>query len=69
MASSTAAGPLRTRFVDISPDLLMLDVRLPAVDRLDVCRILRREFNVPVLMLTALARLVCCGGTPSRSSL
>ncbi|SDW58366.1 DNA-binding response regulator, OmpR family, contains REC and winged-helix (wHTH) domain [Amycolatopsis xylanica] len=36
-----------------SPDLLVLDVMLPKVDGLDVCRILRAESDVPVLMLTA----------------
>ncbi|WP_370949822.1 response regulator transcription factor [Amycolatopsis sp. cg5] len=35
------------------PDLLVLDVMLPKVDGLDVCRILRAESDVPVLMLTA----------------
>nr|CTQ95800.1 Phosphate regulon transcriptional regulatory protein PhoB (SphR) [Kibdelosporangium sp. MJ126-NF4] len=35
------------------PDLLVLDVMLPGVDGLDVCRILRRESDLPVLMLTA----------------
>ncbi|WP_128381767.1 response regulator transcription factor [Streptomyces cavernae] len=35
------------------PDLLILDVMMPVVDGLDVCRILRRESDVPVLMLTA----------------
>lgn len=35
------------------PDLLVLDVMMPVVDGLDVCRILRRESDVPVLMLTA----------------
>ena len=35
------------------PDLLLLDVMLPGVDGLDVCRILRRESDLPVLMLTA----------------
>ncbi|WP_026341415.1 response regulator transcription factor [Actinomadura atramentaria] len=37
------------------PDLLVLDVMLPRVDGLDVCRVLRRESDVPVLMLTARA--------------
>lgn len=36
-----------------TPDLLVLDVMLPKVDGLDVCRILRKESGVPVLMLTA----------------
>ncbi|MFJ6568972.1 response regulator transcription factor [Streptomyces sp. NPDC091292] len=35
------------------PDLLVLDVMMPFVDGLDVCRILRRESDLPVLMLTA----------------
>jgi DNA-binding response OmpR family regulator len=37
------------------PDLLILDLMLPAVDGLEVCRILRREMNLPILMLTARA--------------
>ncbi|MFD3452326.1 response regulator transcription factor [Streptomyces sp. NPDC058691] len=35
------------------PHLLVLDVMMPKVDGLDVCRILRRESDLPVLMLTA----------------
>ena len=35
------------------PDLLVLDIMMPLVDGLDVCRVLRRECDVPVLMLTA----------------
>lgn len=38
-----------------APDLLILDVMMPKVDGLDVCRILRRESDLPVLMLTARA--------------
>lgn len=34
-------------------DLLVLDVMMPKVDGLDVTRILRRESDLPVLMLTA----------------
>jgi DNA-binding response OmpR family regulator len=37
------------------PDLIVLDVMLPGMDGLDVCRILRREMSVPILMLTARA--------------
>ncbi|GGO17421.1 DNA-binding response regulator [Microbispora rosea subsp. aerata] len=36
-----------------APDLLVLDVMMPRVDGLDVCRILRAESDLPVLMLTA----------------
>jgi DNA-binding response OmpR family regulator len=35
------------------PDLLILDVMMPSVDGLDVCRILRAESRVPILLLTA----------------
>lgn len=35
------------------PDLVILDVMLPNLDGLEVCRILRREADVPILMLTA----------------
>ncbi len=37
------------------PDLLLLDVMLPGMDGFEVCRILRRETNIPILMLTAKA--------------
>jgi DNA-binding response OmpR family regulator len=35
------------------PDLIILDLMLPEVDGLDVCRILRREWDVPIIVLTA----------------
>jgi len=35
------------------PDLVVLDVMLPELDGLSVCRILRREMDVPIIMLTA----------------
>lgn len=38
-----------------NPDLIVLDVLLPGIDGLEVCRILRREMNTPILMLTAKA--------------
>jgi len=35
------------------PDLVVLDVMLPGMDGFDVCRALRRETSIPILMLTA----------------
>ena len=40
------------------PDLIVLDLMLPGLDGLEVCRILRRETNMPILMLTARAEEV-----------
>lgn len=36
-----------------NPDLIVLDVMLPGIDGFEVCRILRKELSVPILMLTA----------------
>ena len=38
---------------ETSPDLIILDIMLPKLDGFEVCRILRREANIPILMLTA----------------
>src|SRR5262245_65656271 len=35
------------------PDLVVLDLGLPAIDGLDVAKTLRRESDVPIIMLTA----------------
>jgi DNA-binding response OmpR family regulator len=35
------------------PDLIVLDLMLPGVDGLEVCRTLRNESDVPIIMLTA----------------
>ena len=35
------------------PDLVILDLMLPEIDGFEVCKILRRESSVPILMLTA----------------
>ncbi len=40
---------------ETSPGLIILDIMLPKLDGLEVCRILRRESSVPILMLTAKA--------------
>ena len=35
------------------PDLIVLDLNLPGMDGLDLCRALRKESEVPIIMLTA----------------
>ena len=37
----------------LDPDLLLLDIMLPGLDGIEITRILRREMNVPIIMLTA----------------
>ena len=37
----------------LAPDLIVLDLMLPRLDGVELCRILRRESDVPIIMLTA----------------
>ena len=39
----------------VHPDLIVLDLLLPGMDGREVCRILRAESDVPIIMLTALS--------------
>jgi two-component system, OmpR family, response regulator MtrA len=50
-APDGAAGLERWR--QSRPDLVLLDVMLPRMDGLEVCREIRRESTVPIVMLTA----------------
>ena len=50
-ASDGAAGLERWR--ELQPDLVLLDVMLPRLDGLEVCREIRRESTVPIVILTA----------------
>lgn len=43
---------LRT-FYEMSPSLVLLDVMLPEISGLDLCRIMRAESDVPIIMITA----------------
>jgi len=42
-----------TAFRDSRPDLVLLDLMLPGTNGLDVCRSIRAESGVPIVMLTA----------------
>ena len=35
------------------PDLIVLDIMMPKMDGIEVCRVLRQESDVPIIMLTA----------------
>ncbi len=49
-----ANGQQALQFVHESvPDLIVLDLMLPEIDGLDVCREIRRTSQVPIIMLTA----------------
>lgn len=42
---------------ELIPDLVVLDLMLPGLNGTEVCRILRQESDVPIIMLTALSTL------------
>jgi two-component system OmpR family response regulator len=42
-----------TRFGQVKPDLVVLDIMLPHVDGLTICREIRKQSQVPIIMLTA----------------
>jgi len=41
------------RFDDVAPDIVLLDVMLPKLSGIDVCRQLRKRSHVPIIMVTA----------------
>src|SRR3977135_2782782 len=41
------------RFLQVKPDLVVLDIMLPGVDGLTICREIRKQSQVPIIMLTA----------------
>jgi len=51
VAADGRAGLLKV--LDRQPDLIILDVMMPGIDGLEVCRRLRKETEVPVFMVTA----------------
>jgi len=50
--SSDGADALR-RFEEIQPDIVLLDVMLPTLSGIDVCRQIRATSNVPIIMVSA----------------
>src|SRR5438046_77544 len=42
-----------TRFGQIKPDLVVLDIMLPGADGLSICKEIRKQSQVPIIMLTA----------------
>ena len=50
-------------FKSYDPDIVLLDLMLPKIDGLEVCRIIRDISNVPIIMLTAktddMDRIMC----------
>ena len=41
------------KFEDVHPDLVLLDVMLPKMSGIDVCRLMRKRSQVPIIMVTA----------------
>jgi len=50
--SSDGAEALR-RFEEVQPDIVLLDVMLPTLSGIDVCRAIRTTSNVPIIMVSA----------------
>lgn len=51
VAESGREGLLKV--LEEPPDLVILDVMMPGIDGLEVCRRLRKDGNIPILMVTA----------------
>ncbi len=43
-----------SRFYEVKPDLVILDIMMPEMDGWAVCRLIRQSSDVPIIMLTAL---------------
>ena len=50
--SSDGADALR-RFDEVNPDIVLLDVMLPTISGIDVCREIRTKSKVPIIMVSA----------------
>ena len=54
IGSTTGSQALEMAYEE-KPDLIILDIMLPGISGLEVCRILRNNLDVPIIMLTAKA--------------
>jgi two-component system response regulator RegX3 len=50
--ASDGADALR-RFDELQPDIVLLDVMLPSLSGIDICRVIRAKSSVPIIMVTA----------------
>src|SRR5437868_5158854 len=51
---TAADGPAAIRLARAEhPDLIVLDIMLPGMSGFEVCRVLRRDLPIPILMLSA----------------
>ncbi len=41
------------KFYSLKPDIVVLDLMLPEIDGFEVCRRIRKKYDVPIIMLTA----------------
>ena len=48
-----SGGAVMAEFAVFAPDLVLLDLMLPEVDGLEICREIRKTSTVPIIMLTA----------------
>src|SRR4051795_1038599 len=53
VVSAADGGAALTQFRRHKPDLIVLDLMLPVMSGIDVTRVVRRESDVPILILTA----------------
>ncbi|MEW6989240.1 response regulator [Colwelliaceae bacterium 6441] len=54
LVEHVARGDLvKEKVSDYLPDLVLLDVMLPGLNGIEVCRLLREDSNIPIIMLTA----------------
>ena len=51
--TASNGGEALVKFRIVKPDIVLLDIMMPGLDGWEVCHSIRKESNVPVIMLTA----------------